>query len=836
THTFPGHAIYEVCLTVLGYDPITQDTCQVNSCITYDLSIYNPCDSLTAAFGSSTNGPVANLAASVYDPQWAYYWTFGDGSDGWGPNTIHTYQQAGQYVVCLTVWTWDPILQDTCFADQCSTITVLNDPMSVCDSIPLQADFFAGVTGNLVQFVDQSFTSGYGATYFWDLGDGAISLQPSLLHQYALPGVYEVCLTVAIGPNGGMDSCFATHCEFITVGGPNPCDTLEACFVPTISAQNTVFFNNCTSLQGQGVQFLWDFGDGGMSTDPAPFHIFPGPGTYLSCLTATYGNCVDSTCVTIVIPGSVGCDTSFATTFTWFDQGSNIVVFQGASNLNADGYVWQFGDGTIGYGMFTQHFYQQPGIYPVCLNAWYWNQNTQDSCWTSICVQVAVGGSGSVCDSIPLQADFFVGVTGNLVQFVDQSFTSGYGATYFWDLGDGAISVQPSLLHQYAQPGVYEVCLTVAIGPNGGMDSCFATHCDLITVGGPNPCDSLDAGFIASGGLGVNFGNSTIDLSWNYFWEFGDGATDWGPNPFHMYPEDGQYLVCLTVMAWDPWLQDTCMVQNCQWITVGAGNPCADLSALFNAVSIVGNTFTYNNNTLTPDPANTSYAWDFGDGGNSTDILPWHTYGDPGTYETCLTATWGNCTSTFCADVVVPIPQGTICDSMLVVSFTMQQSGDTVTLSNTSQTNGLQAFPIWDLDLGGPQFQDVVQMTYPGNGPYQVCLTIWSWDPWLQDTCYATQCETLFLGPTAVDEVAQPGVRVFPNPYSDVLNLEGPLADGPLELVIRDPSGRVVLQERRWAAGRVRLDAGALPGGVYLLEVHSSLGRACLQVVHGASH
>ncbi|HMC96398.1 MAG TPA: PKD domain-containing protein, partial [Flavobacteriales bacterium] len=228
---------------------------------------------------------------AVVNPQWAYSWSFGDGTTGGGPNPVHTYSGPGVYHACLTIWTWDPVEQDTCFAD---------------------------------------------------------------------------------------------HCAWLTIGG-DPCDQLEACFqVDPISAM--VFqFLNCTSPE-VGVQFAWSFGDGSTGTGVSPDHAYQEPGVYTVCLTAYWQNCVDSTCTTLTVGSGTPCDGDFETDFTWTVQGT-AVIFQGTSNLPAN-LLWFFGDGTVGNGAVVTHLYEPPGPYNVCLAAWYWNPQTQDTCWVEHCESV----------------------------------------------------------------------------------------------------------------------------------------------------------------------------------------------------------------------------------------------------------------------------------------------------------------------------------------------------------------------------------------------------------------------------------------------------------------
>ena len=238
-----------------------------------------------------------------------------------------------------------------------------------------------------------------------------------------------------------------------------------------------------------------------------------------------------------------------------------------------------------------------------------------------------------------MQADFAAAVNGNLVQFTDQSLTSGYGATYLWDLGDGTTSVQPAFLHQYAQSGTYQVCLTIAIGPNGGADSCFASYCELVTIGGTGPCDDLDSTFTFNlvGGSTVVFQPNTFNNQWTYFWEFGDGTSDFGPIITHQYPGPTLFQACLTVWAWDPFTQDTCFATSCQLVDlVGQGDPCDSLGLVADFTWMSQGTVVMFEDLSQSAVQPLSYFWEFGDGGLSTDPDPAHTYPDTASYQVCL--------------------------------------------------------------------------------------------------------------------------------------------------------------------------------------------------------
>jgi hypothetical protein len=73
-------------------------------------------------------------------------------------------------------------------------------------------------------------------------------------------------------------------------------------------------------------------------------------------------------------------------------------------------------------------------------------------------------------------------------------------------------------------------------------------------------------------------------------------------------------------------------------------------------------------NNCTPTPTNGgTYLWDFGDGNTSTQAYPQHQYAGAGTYNVCVTVTFGACTQTFCDNIVVT-NKVTFCDNIIVTN------------------------------------------------------------------------------------------------------------------------------------------------------------------------
>ena len=213
--------------------------------------------------------------------------------------------------------------------------------------------------------------------------------------------------------------------------------------------------------------------------------------------------------------------------------------------------------------------------------------------------------------------------------------------------------------------------------------------------------------------LTVNFTDvSTGDIaSWS--WDFGDDSPSSQQNPTHMYQEAGTYTVCLEVIG--PSGSDT----ECKtdYITVVA-TPDADFTAdITSGCSPLTVHFTDQSTGAS------SWSWDFGDDGTSTDQNPSHTYScncGPCMYDVSLTigSTCGTDTETKTDYIAVLTPpvadfsaHPTSGPSPLQVQFT--------DLSSCDPTSWL-----WDFGDGNASTDQSPLHTFSDPDTYTVSLTV----------------------------------------------------------------------------------------------------------------
>jgi PKD repeat protein len=137
-----------------------------------------------------------------------------------------------------------------------------------------------------VKFVNESLR---GQQYRWSFGDGRTSVDPNPTHTYTKPGDYSVTLTVS--NNFGTDSL--RKVRLVRTDGALPAFQAERTRAP-IDDPRIKFANQTTAPPS--VSYLWDFGDGFLSTERTPTHYYRYPGVYtVSLTTRTASGCESQT-------------------------------------------------------------------------------------------------------------------------------------------------------------------------------------------------------------------------------------------------------------------------------------------------------------------------------------------------------------------------------------------------------------------------------------------------------------------------------------------------------------------------------------------------------------
>ena len=311
-----------------------------------------------------------------------------------------------------------------------------------------------------------------------------------------------------------------------------------------------------------------------------------------------------------------------------------------------------------------------------------------------------------------LQPDFTASpLTGQApldVQFTDQSI--GCVTSYLWFFGDTYSTNLQNPLHQYINAGNYTVSLTVA----NATGSNTTTKVNYIQVTNPPPeADFYGAPLSGAMPLPVQFTDTSTGIITSYFWDFGDGTNATTANPLHTYDAAGLYNVTLTVT------NDGGSDSKTETSYVNVTNPLP--VAYFSANLTAGKAPHYVLFTDESLGVNiTSWSWNFGDGGTSTESDPVYVYNNPGTYSVTLTVTNDAGPNTITRNDYIQVFQ-----DIPSANFTANPTsgGEPLTVQFYDTSLGNPTTWQWHFGDGGISPLQSPSHTYYNPGTYTVSLT-----------------------------------------------------------------------------------------------------------------
>jgi PKD repeat protein len=559
-HEYATNGQYNVCLRIVTVNGCEKTICKLvsvtdtipppPSCLA---SFTTTSSGLTASFNSATSTNANSIVSRN--------WYFGDGSGLFGTNTIapsHTYNQPGTYTVCLRI-----ISSNGCIDSICKNITIQGSATGCTPSFVWE--HVAGAV-RTIKFNSIASTPGVNDTIvsrIWNFGDGVV-LNGNIInptHQYIQNGQYNVCLKIIT-----VKGCEKTFCKTVLVNDTiTPPTTCLSCFeVPvTAQVQQSITLNSSCSKAADStdtiISRLWNFGDGSVVTTTATSiqHTYTAPGTYTICLTIkTARGCEKKTCKQLIVGGGA---TSCVAAFIWeaIPGAVRTVKFNSSGSLgsnNTDTIIrrrWSFGDSTFldGNVVAPLHQYAQNGTYNVCLTI-----NTASGCEKKICKLVTVQNFAS-CEATFTYENLPATTNSQRPVRFNSAASHGISATdtiveRFWTFGDGT-SLGGNIInpiHNYLQPGSYNVCLKIRTA-----SGCIDTTCKNIFIPVPVICRAeFTSEKIGPKKMRFNSAPSVIaggDTIISRRWTFGNGQILTGnvPNPVHQYNFPGTYIVCLRI-------------------------------------------------------------------------------------------------------------------------------------------------------------------------------------------------------------------------------------------------------------------------------------------------
>ncbi len=367
-----------------------------------------------------------------------------------------------------------------------------------------------------------------------------------------------------------------------------------------------------------------------------------------------------------------------------------------------------------------------------------------------------------------------------------------------WSFGDGTTSTEIKPIHEYAEFGEYEVCLSIET-----QTGCKSRYCSVIRVTDP----ARQCGFdlivkkkeqTANGFLFYAISTAAIN-TWK--WSFGDGSYSNSQNPQHTYEKPGTYEVTCTIVT-----ANGCSEKRSAKVQVTAPS----LPVCPGAISLVlydpsGEINACNGKAVVKlldekgNPySNVNYTWSNGMKGDTA---------------------WNLChnKSYFVSAVIESVCQKNSSFAFLTTPFWQVESSER-NCSFSVVAPGDDIIYKWSFGDGNIAYGTHVNYTYKADGQYEVTLTAISEssssESSMKVAVIATGSEALML--------SEADFRIYPNPAQDFLNVElNGEVRGPVVFEIIGMKGQTISRKVHSSptSSLIQIYTGDLPGGIYLLRI-----------------
>jgi PKD repeat protein/PhoPQ-activated pathogenicity-related protein len=494
-----------------------------------------------------------------------------------------------------------------------------------------------------------------------------------------------------------------------------------------------------TEAAGTINRWLWEFGDGAISTRQNPTHTYTKPGIYDIALTIT----TDRNVSRKVVKNAYIQVEAPANLVDFFASSTNVdvnegVTFKDISQIQGTPVLsrrWDFGDGNISTELAPVHRYTQSGIYTVSLTI-----STSGGDLRAVKENYIVVRSVS-----GIRADFSYNTSGGAnpyvgeaVQFYDTS-ESGRGeiTTWQWNFGDGVTSDEQNPKHAFGAIGSYVVTLTITSAY--GTDSQEKTLQVVFRPPAANfmamPTEQWTQNPVAFMDMSVA-GYAPI-VSWA--WNFGDDTTSDVQNPLHIYENPGLYTITLTVTAGDSQSSTSTITKKDLVNIREIPNPPTPDFSYAPRLALTGERvfFEAANTTITDEPI-LEYVWQFGDDEFGRGRTVSHRYEEPGRYTVTLTVITES--TSIMEPYGVSVSRIVAVDRPPVADFTIRRRDgdelvpatqgytyvDTFTFAPSPQPSDARPVRVYNWDFGDDMNSVLPAPSheYESEGNYEVTLTL----------------------------------------------------------------------------------------------------------------
>ena len=635
----------------------------------------------------------ANLSNNA-DTSFSYKWTFGDGTSSTDETPAKSYTSEGNYAVKL-ITTSDFGCSDSVQ----KTVNIIPTPL---------ADFTTNSSSQCFatqqfNFTNNSSISSGNFTNNWSFGDGNTTSNTSPTNTYAGIGSYSVRL-IAESNLGCSDT--VTKSVFVN---QNPSANFSINAPQQCLLGNDFKLTDISTFSGGGLSRNWTIEGNSTYTDSVQHYSFADTGfKSIRLVVSSLDGCTDTafkTVETVPMPKA-----AFGINIP--EQCVNNQNFQFTDNTTIDKYptwntFWNFGNGDTGAGTTDSSVFANAGFYTVSMRVM-----TSIGCADTISKQIEVYPKPIPAFTIDDDEQCQIN---NIFGFTNQTTVGKGTLSYLWKFGDGNTSSQTNPQHTYLIFGNPSITLTATSSFN-----CVDSVSKQVTVR-PKPLaqitvndtqQCINPNFFVFSSNSTSQGGSFVTYEWTID-DFDTTSIQVQDNFEYVFPVHGVFPIDLYVTT----------EFNCKDSTTLNIEVYPKPQAVFtinDSTQCVNNQFFQFNNQTSIPYGTLTYAWDFGDGKNSTTINPSNFYSvaDTFTVEMLATSNQGCKDTTDASLIVYPKP---------IVNFNINDTGQCLVgnlyeLGNLSTIEYGTLSYLWDFYDGRTSTEVDTQINYPVYGTYKILL------------------------------------------------------------------------------------------------------------------
>lgn len=405
-----------------------------------------------------------------------------------------------------------------------------------------------------------------------------------------------------------------------------------------------------------------------------------------------------------------------------------------------------------------------------------------------------------------VQVQYRIGHTGAWTNLPTQIYTadpSGAASLTVSDTLPSAVENKPEVQLRW----IYYIQSNFTSGDRIGIDN--------ISIKAATSIKSAVSNFSYSySGNDVVFTDKSQNSPTSWHWNFGDGTTSTEANPTHTYPPgDSTYNVTLTVSN-------------------AIGTDSITKKVVYPNPNVVRADFDHSDNlldvTFTDKSKNAeTWSWDFGDGNNSTDQNPTHTYAANGAYDVKLVITNSSILvgdTAISMDSVIKTLTVTNNSAVTIANFEYNVTAYNAQFTDKS-VNAISWS--WDFGDGATSNEQNPSHTYSSLNTYNVKLTVTG----SNNNDEITKKVVINSNGINNNRKNNTDVLLYPNPSNNAVNVKLKEGNHLLNIRMVDAMGKEVFNQSGSEASEFTFYKNNLNKGIYFLLINTDKGSSSKKVI-----